>query len=384
MSRYISLFLLIVSTWGQTINLSLEWTTDENFSLSNDLENLVSTQLSIDPRMSGIIIIHDGEIVLENYYGDNSQDSINLLWSATKTFTSTLIGQAVDMGLMMDPDSSASYFFQQFDEPYLDSISLSDLLSMSSGYEDDYNYPNWLPTDSLLSMDHSQPGTFFYNGSACELNSRAFYYSTGINLSEFAEVHLFPQLGIEESFWGSGIDGFSTAGKALALRLRDMAKLGQLYLQNGFSGDEQILSSQWIERATSVQTTPLGPWTVVPIEGTHEDIGLSGYGYLILLYGFEGAYLAWGWGGQIIAVIPEHDLVVATSSAVWQGVNESNYMYQIDLIQTIFNEIAPVFNNLSTNKNLIPEVLNFIRTTPTHSTLSRLYGTTFLKMPMST
>ena len=64
----------------------------------------------------------------------------------------------------MDPDSSASYFFQQFDEPYLDSISLSDLLSMSSGYEDDYNYPNWLPTDSLLSMDHSQPGTFFIMG----------------------------------------------------------------------------------------------------------------------------------------------------------------------------------------------------------------------------
>jgi hypothetical protein len=111
MVRYISLLLLIVLTWGQTIDLSLEWTTDENFSLSNDLENLVSTQLSIDPRMSGIIIIHDGEIVLENYYGDNSQDSINLLWSATKTFTSTLIGQAVDMGLMMDPDSSASYFF---------------------------------------------------------------------------------------------------------------------------------------------------------------------------------------------------------------------------------------------------------------------------------
>ena len=79
MVRYISLLLLIVLTWGQTIDLSLEWTTDENFSLSNDLENLVSTQLSIDPRMSGIIIIHDGEIVLENYYGDNSQDSINLL-----------------------------------------------------------------------------------------------------------------------------------------------------------------------------------------------------------------------------------------------------------------------------------------------------------------
>jgi hypothetical protein len=108
----------------------------------------------------------------------------------------------------------------------------------------------------------------------------------------------------------------------------------------------------------------LGPWTVVPIEGTHEDIGLSGYGYLILLYGFEGAYLAWGWGGQIIAVIPEHDLVVATSSAVWQGVNESNYMYQIDLIQTIFNEIAPVFNNLSTNKNLIPEVFELHQNYP--------------------
>ena len=76
----------------------------------------------------------------------------------------------------------------------------------------------------------------------------------------------------------------------MALRLRDMAKLGQLYLQNGFSGDEQIISSQWIERATSVQTAPLGPWTILPMEGTHEDIGISGYGYLILLYGFEGAY----------------------------------------------------------------------------------------------
>ena len=93
------------------------------------------------------------------------------------------------------------------------------------------------------------------------------------------------------------------SSKGMALRLRDMVKLGQLYLQNRFSGDEQILSNQWIETAILVQTTPLGSWTILPMEVTHEDIGISGYGYLISLYGLEGAYLSLGWGGQIIAII---------------------------------------------------------------------------------
>ena len=140
-------------------------------------------------------------------------------------------------------------------------------------------------------MGHSSPGSFFYNNSACHINSHIIFYKTEMTPLEFGNSYLFPQLGIENPNWDAGYQNINDGSSSLYLNLRDMVKLGQLYLQDGLSGSDQIISSDWVERATNVQTG--SGWN---------------YGYLWWLQDNEGtSYSAQGFGGQVIAVYPEYD-----------------------------------------------------------------------------
>ena len=120
--KFLVLFFITFQVFSQPIDLSLEWTTNNNFILSDELENEVMTNFVNLSNILGIIIIYKGEIILENYYNGSNQEDIFNIWSATKSYTSTLFGQVLDMGLINDPDSSASYFFPDYNISYLNPI----------------------------------------------------------------------------------------------------------------------------------------------------------------------------------------------------------------------------------------------------------------------
>ena len=313
------------------LDLALDWEFSDDLSYFNyeELDNVIS-QMSNLSYIEGIIVLHNGEIVSESYYNGSSVNQTFNIWSVTKSFTSTLVGQAIDQGdidnqyLTLNNLLPTSFPTQ----PYLYEISLHNLLSMSSGYADGFGYPYWVSatTTQLEWMSYTSPGFFFYNNSACHLNSHVLYYATQMAPSEFANMNLFPYLGIENPQWLDGYLDINDASASLELRLRDMIKLGQLYLQDGWSGEEKILSSEWIRGATSIQI--LTGWGFLP-----------GYGYLWWLPQEEG-YLAFGYGGQYIAVYPERGLVIGTHSTI-----SSNQTYQLQLFNYIHNDIAPIFDN---------------------------------------
>ena len=93
----------------QPADLSAEWNTNNDFPLSEELEEFIDSQIATLPNTLGFIVIHRGEIVSENYFDSNAENEIDI-WSVTKSFISTLVGQAVDMNLIEDPDSSLSVF----------------------------------------------------------------------------------------------------------------------------------------------------------------------------------------------------------------------------------------------------------------------------------
>jgi CubicO group peptidase (beta-lactamase class C family) len=312
------------------IDLSLEWEFEEDLSYFNyeELQNIINNQIEELNYLKGIVIIHNGKIISEEYYNGSSISEIYNIWSVTKSYTSTLIGQAIDQELIFNSDYTLNNFLPNYINDYLETVTLHDLLSMSSGYFDYYGYPTWVnvSTSELVSMPYSGLNYFNYNNSACHLNSHIIYEGTGMTPMQFADDNLFPYLGITNPYWLDGYNNINDGSASLYLRLRDMVKLGQLFVQDGYASENnQIISSDWIEKATS-EIIPTG------------IAGLDNYGYLWWIP--QEGYLAYGFGGQFIAVIPEKNLVIGTHSDIY-----SNQLYQTTLLNIIYNQIAPIFEN---------------------------------------
>ena len=160
------------------IDLSLEWEVQEDLSYF-DIEELndVINQISDLDYLEGIVVIHNGKIVSESYYNGSSEDQTFNVWSVTKSFTSTLVGQAIDQGYIDNQYMTLNNLLPLSTQPYLYQISLHNLLSMSSGYADGFGYPYWVnaTTTQLEWMPYTFPGFFFYNNSACNLNCHILY-----------------------------------------------------------------------------------------------------------------------------------------------------------------------------------------------------------------
>jgi hypothetical protein len=157
---------------------------------------------------------------------------------------------------------------------------------------------------------------------------------------EFGNNYLFPHLGIENPNWHAGYQNINDGSASLYLNLRDMVKLGQLYLQDGLSGSEQIISSDWVQRAIDVQT------------GT----GWGYYGYLWWLPDDLGtSYSAQGFGGQVIAVYPEYDLVIGAQSDIFGSGDNNSHS---NLLNNRINIIASIFEDYE-NPDDMPTIIGF-------------------------
>jgi len=164
------------------------------------------------------------------------------------------------------------------------------------------------------------PGDFFtYNGGGIDILGEIMKNATGMDMEEFAARFLFGPLGIDSQAWWRFPNGKLETASSLSLTPRDMIKFGALYLNNGSWNGEQILPEKWVEKSSSVYKNNYG--IKLPIE----DSGLNGYGYTwwISELNYKGKaikmYRANGWGGQVIGVLPELDMVVVFTSGNWAG-----------------------------------------------------------------
>jgi CubicO group peptidase (beta-lactamase class C family) len=131
--------------------------------------------------------------------------------------------------------------------------------------------------------------------------SGAIHKQTGITLDEFAGIRLFDPMGIEDYYWERNEDGDSWASEALFMRPRDLAKIGQLVLNQGMWNGEQLVSQEWIEQSTSTQSTPNS--------SQPDNIEIT-FGYYWRLQPNRVAIEANGAGGQQILIIPDENLVI--------------------------------------------------------------------------
>jgi len=282
-------------------------------------------------RARSLLVIRHGKLVTEAYPIDPADiTEINNMQSCTKSFTSILTGIALQRKDLDSLDQKLSDIYPEYFSNYPEkkNISIRHALSMRVGLE----FDNSEHTEKLYHAQSSsigfvisqqklyEPGiVFHYNDGAPQLISGAIQQKSGKSLSEYAREFLFDLLDISDWKWEQGEDGVTFGAFSLYLTPRDMAKTGQLLLQNGRWKNQQIVDSSWIKQATTIQ-------------GTGNFSGAS-YGFYFWIYPSYGGYAAEGHGGQMIFVIPEKDLVVVyTAWPYTDGDFWDEYTGYMDLI----------------------------------------------------
>jgi CubicO group peptidase (beta-lactamase class C family) len=265
----------------------------------------------IDSLHSFMLVRH-GHVVAEGWWAPYAAETPHMLFSLSKSFTSTGVGLAAAEGKLSVDDPVLKFFPDDAPaEPSanLKAMRLTDLLRMNTGHQTEparkASEP-WAKT-FLAHPVQFKPGThFLYNTSATYMLSGAVQKATGETLLDYLKPRLFEPLGIAKPTWEASPQGISAGGYGLSVRTEDIAKFGQLYLQKGKWNGKQLVPEAWVEAATARQTSngsnPKSDWD-------------QGYGYQFWRCR-HGAYRGDGAFGQYCIVLPEQDAVIAITSGV--------------------------------------------------------------------
>jgi CubicO group peptidase (beta-lactamase class C family) len=274
-----------------------------------------------------IQLVRGGRLVLDAYFYPYDGRTRHDVASVTKSITSTLVGLAIERGYIPDVQQPVLSFFPARGVAGLDARkkrqTLEHLLTMQSGW--DCGAPLGAPNinaDAILATMRrsddwaqfaldlpmtSEPGSrFLYCNANCHVLSALITRVTGTNALHFAQRELFGPLGIHDVSWSADPKGNNYGWGDLQLHPRDMARLGQLFLQSGRWAGRQVVPKKWLRTATSVHVERTG--------------GRDQYGYFWWMPGekFPGLFEAVGRGGQRITVWPAKDLVLVYTGGGFQ------------------------------------------------------------------
>lgn len=276
-------------------------------------------------KIQSVLLIKDNQIIIEEYLNGQTLNQKHDLRSTTKSIRSILLGIAIDKGYIDNVnDPISKYLKSPVPNKNIDErkgkITIKHLLTMSSGLDcNDWDKKSkgqedkvskkkdWLQYTLNLPLVN-EPGTVSnYCSMGAILIAEIISQASGMTIDKFTELYLFNPLNISNVYWGHTSEkDIISSGKRLYMTSRDMAKIGQLILNNGKWNDKQVVSEKWIAESTTPKTKITG----------------IDYGYLWWNIPFsvnEKIYVsktATGNGGQYIFIFPELDLVaVFTGSA---------------------------------------------------------------------
>ena len=279
---------------------------------------LQTAENSID-ALHSIMILRHGAVVAQGWWAPYRADTRHMLFSLSKSFTSTAVGFAVDEGLLTVDDTVLSFFPEYAPTEVSDNLAamkVRHLLSMSTGHAEDTSEPVFGSADQQLVKAflacpvQYEPGThFLYNTGATYVLAAIVQKLTGIPLMDYLTPRLFKPLGIKDAWWETSSEGVAMGGFGLNVKTEDIARLGQLYLQKGVWQGQRILPENWVVEATSKQVCN-------QTNGTNNNVDWrQGYCYQFWCCQ-HGAYRGDGAFGQYCIVMPDQDAVIAITSGV--------------------------------------------------------------------
>ena len=272
--------------------------------------------------MHSFMLLRHGKVIAEAWWTPEDANKPHVLWSLSKSFTSTAVGLAVHDGKLSVQDRVMGFFPDAAPEnpsENLKSMRVLDLLTMSTGHQDEPNLrssQDWIKT-FLAHPVPREPGSFFrYNTPATFMQSAIVQKVTGQSVVDYLQTRLFDPLGIDAPKWDKNPQGISIGGYGLYLKTEDIAKFGQLYLQKGRWENQQLIPSDWVQEATNKQVSngsdAASDWN-------------QGYGYQFWRCR-HNAFRGDGKDGQFCVVLPDQDAVVVMTA------NTTNMQAQLSLV----------------------------------------------------
>jgi len=293
-------------------------------------------------NIHSILIIKEGKIVFEEYFEGEKfklgkytgefgfdRDDLHTLCSATKSVSSALMGIAIDMELIESVDVEVFDFFPQDSDllsyyPDKANMTIRNLLTMTSGLQwDDESTSYYNPANDMYQLFTSSdpmrfilskrlvktPGTFFeYANCNTNLLGEIVHLAAAKRLDLFCDSLLFSKLGVQVYEWQKINPEIIFTSGDLMLRPRDMAKFGQLFLNKGTWNNVRVISEEWCTLSTSKH--------IDPNDFSDNYDWSDGYGFQWWQKDYASggktyhSFFASGWGGQLIVVIPQIDIVI--------------------------------------------------------------------------
>jgi CubicO group peptidase (beta-lactamase class C family) len=286
--------------------------------------------LERDPAhdLRGVVVMRHGCVQVERYFNGDGPQTLRDIRSAAKSITATLVGIAIDRRLITGVDEPIGRLLPPGMPPAQQGIRLRDLLTMRSGLDCDDDdpaslgnenrlddSPAWLPFAYAVPMKHAPGERYVYSSLNAFLAGAVVEHVSGMPLQRFAQQQLFTPLGITQFSWRRGPKGEGVGQGNLSLSTRDMARIGQLFLDGGKAGGRQVVPRAWVSAVTS------------PLVGiAAQDPYADSYGYMWYTKQYERGgrplrvHFASGNGGNKIYFVPALDFVVAiTSTAYGRG-----------------------------------------------------------------
>jgi CubicO group peptidase (beta-lactamase class C family) len=308
----IGLFSATVFSFGQTTHQLPRSDPEKQGVSSSALVELVGALDRQIEGMHSLMIVRHGQVIAEGWWTPYAADQNHVLYSLSKSFTSTAVGLAVTEGKLSIDDEVMKFFPDEMPagaSNNLKAMRVRDLLTMSTGHQDEPpTASEEVSAKSFLAQAVPHlPGTHFkYNTAATFMQSAIVQKVTGQTVLDYLRPRLFEPLGIQNPVWDPNFQGISLGGYGLRVRTEDIAKFGQLYLQQGKWNGKQLLPASWIALATTKQVSngsnPKSDWN-------------QGYGFQFWRCR-HNAFRGDGAFGQYCIVMPDQDSVIAITSGV--------------------------------------------------------------------
>jgi CubicO group peptidase (beta-lactamase class C family) len=267
-------------------------------------------------ELHSFMLLRHGSVIAEGWWSPYGREHPHMLYSLSKSFTSTAVGLAVTEGCFSLDDRVLSFFPDEKPaevNEHLTEMQVRHLLSMSTGHDvDTWSFMveradgGWIKAFFEVPVLHP-PGThFLYNTGATYVLAAIVQKATGMKMLDYLQPRLFETLGIGHATWEESPEGIALGGIGLNLKTEDIARFGQFYLQKGVWQGNRILPEAWVEQATAHQ---------ISNGDLAESDWTQGYGYQFWRCR-HNAYRGDGAFGQYCIVMPEQDAVLAITGGV--------------------------------------------------------------------